>query len=120
MKLLQPQEIEVYYFIPAIRSNLAMEMKKLGKSQKEIADLLQIQESTVSQYMSEKRGVLEFSKEIIAQIRGSALNIKTRMEALEEIQRILMLLRRNGFLCEIHKKHSDVPQDCSMEKVCCK
>mgnify|MGYP001577863493 FL=1 len=35
--LLQPQEIEVYYIIPAIRRQLAMYMKLSGMKQNKIA-----------------------------------------------------------------------------------
>ncbi|HIH66091.1 MAG TPA: transcriptional regulator, partial [Nanoarchaeota archaeon] len=55
MKLLHPQELEVFYFIPAIRKELSVQMKKKGKGQREIANLLGITEAAVSQYISSKR-----------------------------------------------------------------
>ena len=63
-QMLQPQEVEVFYIIPAIRSYIARFMKKQGRSQKEIARLLGVRESTVSQYMTEKRATLHFNEEI--------------------------------------------------------
>ena len=54
-KLLQPQEIEVFYILPALRRELAVSLKSAGKSQKAIAGLLGVTEAAVSQYFSSKR-----------------------------------------------------------------
>ncbi|MBI2110228.1 hypothetical protein HYT51_00405, partial [Candidatus Woesearchaeota archaeon] len=46
-QFLHPQEIEVFYIIPALRRQLAIEMKKNGLKQKRIAELLLIEDATV-------------------------------------------------------------------------
>ena len=53
---LQPQEIEVFYIIPAIRRHIAMYMKLRGLKQNKIAELLHIDKAAVSQYIKKKRG----------------------------------------------------------------
>ena len=50
-----PQEIEVWHIIPAIRKELVVALKEKGNSQKKIADLLNLSEAAVSQYLKLKR-----------------------------------------------------------------
>ena len=51
-----PCEIIVWYVIPAIRSELAKELLKLGMKQKEVSELMDITQPAVSQYITDKRG----------------------------------------------------------------
>ena len=51
LKQLMPQEIEVWYIIPAVRRELAKSMVKIGLKQKQIAVTLGITEAAVSQYL---------------------------------------------------------------------
>jgi predicted transcriptional regulator len=52
---MQPCETAAKYKVPAIKAKLARELKKKGKSQKEIAKILRVTEAAVSQYLSKKR-----------------------------------------------------------------
>ena len=54
MKL--PQEIEVWYVIPAIRREFAKGLIKKGLKQREVARMLGVTDAAVSQYFSSKRG----------------------------------------------------------------
>ena len=119
-KLLQPQEIEVFYIIPAIRKHLAMQMKSSGLKQKRIAELLQIEEGTVSQYLSNKRGnQVSFNEKVIKEVENSAKLIKDQTTLLGETQRLLSLIRQSGDLCKFHKKFSNIPKTCGFEVVKC-
>ena len=51
-----PCEIVVWYVIPAIRSELAKQLLKLGMKQKDISELMDITQPAVSQYITDKRG----------------------------------------------------------------
>jgi len=53
MKL--PCEDAIWYVLPQIRADLAKELVKKGVAQKDIADLLDITPSAVSQYINKKR-----------------------------------------------------------------
>ena len=53
--MLQPQEVEVFYVLPAIRRALAKAMIVQGLSQREVAKRLGLTEGAVSQYMHGKR-----------------------------------------------------------------
>jgi uncharacterized protein len=54
MKL--PCEEALWYILPQIRADLARELTKNGSSQKEVARLLGLTPSAVSQYIHKKRG----------------------------------------------------------------
>lgn len=101
-----PQELEVWYLIPAVRAELVKVMAKHGLKQREIAKKLGIRESAVSQYIKKKRGHgVNLPEKIKEQINKSALliinNKKTHME---EIQKICRLSRKEGFLKTIAHK----------------
>ena len=51
-----PCEIVVWYVIPAIRSELAKQLLKLGMKQKDISEIMDITQPAVSQYITDKRG----------------------------------------------------------------
>lgn len=105
IELMMPQEIEVRYVIPAIRREMAKEMKKANKSQKETAELLNLRESTVSQYINDKRGKqIILNKEIKKMVKDSIKNIKTRLNSYKEIQKILKKIRMSREICSIHKQ----------------
>ena len=61
-----PQEIEVWYIIPAIRRELTkILIKQYNLKQKKVAMLLGISEAAISQYLSNKRGQeIKFPKEM--------------------------------------------------------
>ena len=119
-KLLHPQEIEVFYILPALRRQFAVQMKAKGLKQKKIAELLQIEEAAVSQYLNNKRGEkINFEKAVIKEIAKSTLRITDSISLLRETQRLLNLIRSSGTLCKIHKKMSNVPMWCGPEFVDC-
>jgi len=116
--VLQPQEIEVFYIIPAIRSYLAKALKDSGKSQKDIAKLFGLRESTVSQYINGKRATLKLDKKSQEKIKNLAGKIKTQIDVVSAVQESLIYIEKSQGICEIHKQIATViPCDC---KVCFK
>jgi predicted transcriptional regulator len=112
-RLLQPQEIEVFYILPAIRRDLAKCMKNDGKSQKEIAKLLGITEPAVSQYMSSKRASkLKFNDELSKEISKSSKLIKDETSLFTEIQRLLSVSRDHKVICQVHHVLGQAPTGC--------
>ncbi len=68
-----PCEVAVWDIVPAIRAAIANEMVSAGVLQKDVATILQIQPSAVSQYLSGKRGYrIVFSEEVRTEIRNLA------------------------------------------------
>lgn len=116
--VLQPQEIEVFYIIPAIRSYLAKAMKESGKSQKEIAKLFGLRESTVSQYINGRRATLKLDKKSQEKIEKLARKIKTQIDVVVAVQEALNYIEKSQGICQIHKQiASAIPCNC---KVCFK
>lgn len=98
-----PQEIEVWYILPAIRKELVVALKKKGKPQKEIAKLLNITEAAVSQYVSEKRAKeISFPQEVKEFIEKSAEKIVDSESAFHQIQKINDFIKKSKALCQLH------------------
>ena len=118
-KLLQPQEIEVFYVLPAIKRYLSIFMKKDGLKQNEIAKLLDLETAAVSQYLNNKRGnKVKFGDDVKGEIKISASRIKDNLTFLMETQRLLRVIRKTGTLCEIHRKLCDIPSHCEKNVQC--
>lgn len=111
----QPQEIEVWYILPAIRREIAKELINLGLKQKEIADILELTEPAVSQYFKSKRAKdVRFDSKIKRKIKEAANRIYQKPGILfKEIQDICNLIRKDKLICEVHKKYD------KLEKGCC-
>lgn len=113
--MLYPQEVEVFYLIPAIRKEIAVQLKVQGKEQKQIAELLGITESAISQYFSNKRATeIKFASEILKEIKLSSVKIKNKSDSIQEVQRILKIINKTREICRIHKKFSDVEKNCDI------
>ncbi len=115
-----PQEIEVRYLIPALRKELTkILMTDFDYSQKEVALVLGLTESAVSQYLAAKRATeLKFTsiekEEIKKTAKKIVLNKKNCNEYLYELT---VKLRASQNICKLHKKQDkSLPAAC---KVCC-
>ena len=115
--LLQPQEIEVYYILPALRSELAKALKQTGKSQKAIAELFGVSEPPVSQFMHEKRGAeVEFTPPMQAVIKDAAKRITDKTTFIRETQQLLHKAWHEKFVCGVcHDQNgSAIPKGCAV------
>ena len=111
-----PQEIEVWYLIPALRRELASVFVDEHKmSQKEAAEILGITNAAISQYLSLKRGnEMKFSKKEIAEIKKAAGEIvKDKKNAMKKIYDLSVLMKKSKTICAIHKD-----QDKTLGKNC--
>ena len=119
-QILQPQELEVFYIIPTIRKYLTIYMKEIGKPQKEIAKILGVQESTISQYVKKKRGAeINLSQEIEAKIKEAVPRINNSFDVIRETQSFLKTIRDSGEMCRIHKQLADLPESCDIKIMGC-
>jgi predicted transcriptional regulator len=105
-----PQETMVWYVVPALRRALVVQLKLLGLQQKDIAPLLGVTPSAISQYAKDKRASLGtniVAKEpLSSELQKSALLIskaKDESVAIKEINRICELIRNKKIICEFHK-----------------
>src|SRR3989344_4073223 len=117
MKLM-PQEVEVWYLIPALRRELSkIFISDFKLSQKQISEVLGITESAVSQYLSSKRGdELKFSKKEIDKIKKFAKKIMAdKKHSKEHVYKLCLDLRGTKSLCELHKKQDkNIPKNCEL------
>jgi predicted transcriptional regulator len=110
MKL--PQEIEIWYIIPAIRREIAKGLIKKGLKQREVARILGVTDAAVSQYFSSKRGSeVRFNQRIKREVKASVDNIIKGSIVMKEIQNICRLCKEDQICCYIHKHHG-APKDC--------
>jgi len=112
-RVLQPQEIEVFYVIPALRRELALCMKASGRSQKAIASLLGVTEAAVSQYFSSKRAAtIKFNDRMKSVIREASARINDEMSMFSEMQQLLRLSREERVVCQAHESLG-CPKSCT-------
>lgn len=114
--MLHPQEVIVWYVIPAIRKELAKAWKSEGLSNKKCAELLKVTPPAVSQYSKSKRASkVSFPKNIKESIKESAKKIREKPLLLRlEVQKILEEAKNKKFTCKVHKKFG-IPCD---DEVC--
>tara|TARA_Y100000294_G_scaffold177026_1_gene201122 strand:+ start:2588 stop:2956 length:369 start_codon:yes stop_codon:yes gene_type:complete len=118
MSKVMPQEIEVWYLIPALRRELVkIFIKDYNLSQKKSAEILEITESAISQYLKSKRGgKIIFSKKETEQIKKSADKIIKNPETLmKNLYDLCILFRKNKVICELHKNQDKkIIKDCDV------
>ena len=89
----------VWDVIPAIRASIATELGNMGVSNLEIARMLDIAPSAVSQYRSKKRGYrIEFDEDIKEEIKHIAddLNSGAEVSVNKRICKICAMIRTDG------------------------
>ena len=118
-----PQEIELWYVIPAIRKALVTELKKHNMKQKDIAPLLGITEAAVSQYMRDKRASCcyeAFQKQPLKQEIEKSAEIILKQEspdpavAIREITRLCNIIKESKVICDIHRKQNPNLKTCDV------
>ena len=111
------QEIEVWFIIPVIRAELAKAMIEKGSKQKEAADIMELTEAAVSNYIKGKRAKskIKFNEKINKEIKKSALKLMENKTSLStEMQRIIYIVKKSGLVCSLHKAYNK-----SVNKNCC-
>jgi predicted transcriptional regulator len=104
-----PQEIEVWYIIPAIRRELAKTLIEKHKfTQERAANVLGVSKAAVCQYLGKKRAVnVRFPAKIRKEIEKSAEILSNSPKlVLKEILRLLSLIKKTKCSCEICKRYN--------------
>lgn len=106
MKKIMPQEIEVWYLIPALRKELArIFVEDYGLKRNKAAEMLGITNAAISQYLSSKRGSgINFSARDKKEIKKAAEEIiKNDADVMKKIYDLCLVLRKSKTICEMHK-----------------
>ena len=113
-----PQEIEVWYIIPAIRRELAKILtKKYKLTFDKTGEILGVSKAAISQYINKKRaGLIKFPVSIKKEIEKSAeLIVKNENSAVKEIIRILALLKKTRCSCGVCRRYNKgILKQCGM------
>jgi len=113
-----PQEIEVWYIIPALRRELTKSMIEDFKlTQKQVAKHMALTEAAVSQYLSSKRAKdVIFTEAVLNEIKKSASRIiENSKELVPEMMRLCHLTGVKQIMCDIHKKQDiSLPDSCEI------
>ncbi|MCH7568122.1 MAG: hypothetical protein IIA87_01755 [Nanoarchaeota archaeon] len=110
-----PQEIEVWYIIPAIRREFAKLLtEKYGLSYDKAGNILGISKAAISQYNKNKRASkIKLHNRALKEIEKSAKIIsKDKERTIKEIMRILAFMRDKNLSFEICKDRFDEDEDC--------
>ena len=118
MSKVMPQEIEVWYLIPALRREFTkIFIKDHDLTQKKASEILGITEAAISQYSNSKRGKeIKFSKKELSKIKKSAEEIMKNPEMLiRNLYNLCVSLRESKVICELHKSHDkSIPKNCDV------
>ncbi len=104
-----PQEIEVWYIIPAVRREFSRVLVKKHKLTMEKAgELLGVSKAAVSQYLKGKRASeFKLCPECKKAIQESAkIMIRNPNLAVREIMKILDMIKRKKGSCKVCKKYN--------------
>ena len=104
-----PQEIEVWYIIPAIRKELAKQLtSEHGLSYEKAGKLLGISKAAVSQYISNKRANnIKISGDVKIEISKSVkIILEEPRKTIGEIQRILKYMKATHSSCDVCKTYN--------------
>lgn len=115
-----PQEIEVWYIIPAVRSELSKILVSQGLTQERVSKILGVSKAAISQYLSKKRATkVKFPLKVISEIRKSAEIIKSNESlVVREILRLLDVIKLTKCSCEVCKVYNKgIISLCDMEPV---
>jgi len=111
-----PQEIEVWYIIPAIRRELAKSLIEKHKITYEKAgNILGISKAAISQYIKNKRASrIKLHDNIKKEVEKSSVRlIKEKSNAVIEITKLLELIRKKQWYSSVCKKMiNNEFQDC--------
>jgi predicted transcriptional regulator len=112
-KVTYPQEIELWYVLPAIRKQIALAFIKKGMSQKQVAKIMGITEATISHYKKDKRAstkILEIP-DLRQQIEFTITKITNNKSSLTaEILRLNKLVKDSGLLCELYASNTTLKE----------
>lgn len=113
--MINPAEIVFWEVLPAIRKNLVSELKELGLKQAEIAKLLEMTPSAISQYTKNKRGEFEFKEDFKQKIKESAKKIYNKEATVfDETNHLVKEFENSKNICIVCRSKNDIEGDCGI------
>lgn len=113
--MINPTEILYWEILPAIRKEIVIELKNLGVKQADIARLLDITPSAVSQYINNKRGDFDFSDSFKLSIKSSAQKIKEGESTVFDQTNILIKnFKKEKDICRVCRSKNIIEGKCGV------
>ncbi|MBI2451734.1 hypothetical protein HYV50_01490 [Candidatus Pacearchaeota archaeon] len=116
-----PQEIEVWYIIPAIRREMSMCFSKEHKiSYDNIALMMGLTKAAISQYIAGKRvEKIRMHPKAIEEVKNSCNRVvKNKGNVTKEILKVLEIIKKKKLHCEMCGEMIDgVLHDCKEVKI---
>lgn len=115
--MITPSEIIYWNILPALRKQIVFELKELKLKQSEIAKILNLTPSAVSQYLNNKRGEFKFCDEFKEDIKKSALKISKQSSTFfAEINYLVKSFEKSKEFCTVCKDKNNFDGDCNVCK----
>lgn len=115
-----PQEIEVWYVIPSIRKEISKILLKDYKMKyDEIAKLIGVTKSAVSQYLSGKRGEINLNKEVKNKIKKITKElVEGKKKFIEVVAEVINFMKKKKYFCDVCKKYNkEIIKVCEMKPI---
>ena len=118
-----PCEIILWDFLPTLRRELVKALIKKGMKRKEIAEIFDLTEAAISQYLKLKRGKnFRFDKKAKKQIEKAAEEIKKsrkKEKVIAEICKLCTTFKKQKVFCNLHRKENPCLVKCSLYRAVC-
>ena len=114
--MIQPSEVESFYILPALRSELCKALAGMKVSQREIAQKLGVTEAAVSQYLNSKRAhQVKLSTKARAQVEAMGKSItQGKIDAFHGLNELVGMIKDSGEMCDIHHQFDKAcPSKCN-------
>lgn len=113
--MVHPSEIIYWEILPAIRKQIVLELKNMDIKQSEIAKILAVTPSAISQYVSNKRGEYNFSDEFMKKIRTSVQKILDKSsDSFREVNILVKEFENARSVCKICRDKNDINGKCGI------
>ncbi len=112
--MLQRQEVEVWYVLPAIRKGLVEELLKKGTKKSKISKMLNITKASISHYTKNNRGNDLSLSRMKIDIKRGAKKILEGECPTKVIQSLLIISLKKGVTCQIHKRIDNIKEECNI------
>ena len=113
--MITPSEIIYWEILPAIRKELVVSLKELGLKQKEIADILNVTPSAISQYLKKKRGSFKFENSFKTEIKKTAKVIaKEKKDVFEETNKLIRKFEQDKHICGVCSEKNQIKKGCNV------
>lgn len=117
-RLIFPCELVVWKILPAIKAEIARELKRSGLKQKEIAKLLGVTEAAISQYFSKKRAkdfkVPREFKEMLSTVARHVKESEAKSVLMFGVCQVCKEVRRSGAACKLCRSVSRASKECEL------